>query len=316
MSEETPKEVQAPAAAKPWLLYGMIAAIVGFVALSVYLWTALNKKSTDFNELSDLLAQTLVESRQTQDTLSATAADLASLRSEHEALQVQYDELVGQNTDLAELAALNESQKFVLADTLNWIARRTGFTDPLLAVEAYEATLPEPSEYPNGCEPMSAERYVHWAAPISTMFVASPIKVGWSPYVGWSIRENVVFGPGEFFDAPGFVGSRGYEIRYPLTGSFPLQELHTTINVFDYEVGQREGIPDGATHEIALNCNVVGYLRDESATSEDRGMILYFNIGGYESNIKLKFFDGESSMAIEYMATAANVVIGQLTSGL
>lgn len=316
MSEETRKETQAPAKSRPLLLYGLIIVSILLASLSVYLWFSLDKKKQEFEELSTLLTQTLVTSQQTKDELDASHVQIAALEGAQEVLEGERDQLADENAAAAELASLNESQKFVLADALNWIARRAGFTDPLLAIEAYAATVTEPVEYPAGCQPISHERYVHWAAPISTLFVATPGKMGWPSNVGWSIRENVVFGPGEFFDAPGFVGSRGYEIRYPLTGSFPLQELHTTINVFDYEVDAREGIPEEATQAVALNCNVTGYLVDESATAEDRGMVLYFNIGGFESNVKLKFFDGEPGDAVGYLTTAANVVIDQLTSGL
>jgi hypothetical protein len=316
MSEQTPQEPQVQPKQVPWLLYGLGAASVLFLVLSIYLWLSLNDKTRSFNELSDLLAQTLVVSQQTQDSLDATSAQLTTLQGEHQTLQAERDQLAVQSAEFAALASLNESQKFVFADGLNWTARQLGYTDPLLAIEAYNATLTEPVAVPNSCIPMSSDRYEHWASPLSTLLVASPGKMGWPTYVGWSIRENVVFGPGEHFDAPGFVGSRGYEIRYPLTGSWPLQELHTTINVYDHEVGHHEGIPDEATQEIALNCNVTGYLRDASATSEDRGMVLYFNIGGFESNIKLKFFDGQTSDGVGYLTRAANLVIDQLTSGL
>jgi hypothetical protein len=289
-------------------VFALIAVLIG---LCVYLGISLLNAQRERDELALSLTDLVVYSQQTNDKLATAEESLTALNQDYQVLQGDLDQLALGKQEVETRASLYQAQRYYLAEALDWLGRQYGYTDPMVAARAYGSAKGQ--ALPASCEAETADRYVRWAAPTSTMFVVTPTKMGWSPYVGWSIRENVVFGPGEHFDAPGFVGSRGYEFRYPLTGTFPLQEIHTTVNVYQQLVSQSEGIPTDAIQQVALHCGVTGYLT--TSTDTDQTKTLFFNIGGFEANVKLKYFPGDISQAITYLTQAANIVIDELVSG-
>ncbi|MEX2160971.1 MAG: hypothetical protein WD751_03570 [Anaerolineales bacterium] len=292
------------------LRIAVFALITILIGLSAFLGISLLNAQRETDELSLSLTDLVVYSQQTNDKLATAEASLTALNQDYQVLQGDLDQLTLEKQEVETRASLYQAQRYYLAEALDWVGRQYGYTDPMVAARAYGSAKGQ--ALPVSCEAETADRYVRWAAPTSTMFVVTPTKMGWSPYVGWSIRENVVFGP-EHVDAPGYVGSRGYEFRYPLMGTLPLQEIHTTINVFQQSVSQSEGIPTDAIQQVALHCGVTGYLT--TSTDRDQTKTLHFNMGGFKANVKLKYFSGDIGQAITYLTQAANIVIDELVSG-
>lgn len=290
-------------------VYGLIGALVVFLALSIFLWISFSNTSKERDNLTQALTELVVFSHQTSDTLAAREADLATLQQEYLALQGERDQLSSEKQQLEETASLYQTQKYFFADALNWIGRLYGYTD--LDTLAFDYSQISHKNLPETCESETVARYEGWSAPSSTMFVVTPDKMGWPNY-GWSIRENVTFGPDHLPD-PGYVGSRGYELRYPLTGTYPLQEVHTTINVYESEVPQDYWSGREAVETVSLNCGVEAFIT--IADDPEKTKTIYFVFGDFGINVKLKYFFGEQSQAFTYLTQAANIVIDGLTAG-
>lgn len=286
-----------------------IAALAILAVLSLFLGIMLLNARADNQELAQTLTDQVIYGQQIRDQLATAQANLTILNQQYQTLQGERDQLTNENQQLQARSSLYQSQNYYLADVLDWFGRQYGYTDPIQLAKAYNEV--KGTSLPLNCEPETADRYVRWAAPTSTMFVVTPKKMGWQN-AGWSIRENVTFGP-DHFDTPGYVGSRGYELRYPLTGSFPLQELHTTINAYETVVPLDFWGEHQAVAIVELNCGVEGTVT--VSTDPDETKTIYFVFGGFAINVKLKYFFGDQDQAIAYLTQAANIIIDELFSG-
>ena len=127
-------------------------------------------------------------------------------------------------------------------------------------------------------------------------FVITPAKLN---YTGdWSIREDVVFGA-EHWDHPGYLGSRGFEFRFegtPSNDSDYLQEIHTTINVYD---SPRPAAPS--------------VLSGPAPNDRDQTVMLEFTLGFYEANIKTKFVS--EAEATRLLPVLVAKVVAELQAG-
>jgi hypothetical protein len=310
------------AAARVWVKSHAQTILIGLVIvlaiIAVFLFIQLDRSRHDLTTATNAMAFLLDHNKaleqqltDTQQTLADTQANLASSEESNRSLEDELAAVTDQRDEASARAELYQEQKFFEAEVMYWIGRQFGYTDlEDLTLSYSAATGMQP---PQSCEPVTADRYNKWISTTGTIFVASPEKMGWSPYAGWSIRENVVFGP-EHLNAPGYIGSRGFEFRYPLVpGSFPLQEVHTTINAFDKDLDENYWqITDGIA-AIDLNCGATGTIT--VATDTDETKTIYFVLENFAVNVKLKYFYNNLPEAERILTQAANVVIAGLTGG-
>lgn len=244
-----------------------------------------------------------------QSQLTVTESDLAAQRRENEGLQEDVSLITAEKEGIETLTALYREQKYYLADALDWVGSQYGYDDIGEALRTY--ALSAEQDFPKDCVVIPANRYLKWQSIDSTLFVVTPEKMGLSPYTYWSIRENVVFGPSHR-DIPGYLGSRGYEFRYPLVlGSRFQQEVHTTLDIYDFEIEKTARPPGQFQEMVELDCGIPGYVTvsdDDAQTTK-----ISFVLGDFAANVKLKY-EYDLPRAISLLKQAANVVIGELTS--
>jgi hypothetical protein len=291
------------------LLIGLGLLLVAAIGVSIFLGVNLSKVGAERDALVTSLSEVLAYSSDRDQRLAERESELANLKGAYSALEHERANLASALDVSQTQADLYRAQKFFFADELAWLGQQFGYSDIQTMSMDYEQL--SGIHAPQSCEPEPIDRYLQWSPPTSTMYVVTPRKMGWPNY-GWTIRENVTFGP-EHLSDPGYVGSRGYELRYPLTGSFPLQEIHTTINVYDANVALDYWSGKGSVEDVPLNCGIIGQL--QIAGDVDNTKTIYFTLGGYAANVKLKYFYGELSEAAAYLAGAANIVIDGLTGG-
>jgi hypothetical protein len=308
VQKSVPAKVSEQSKTKTQLI-ALSAALALFVVVTIVLGFTLSNVSAERDALITSLADLLQYSNQQDQILANTTEELALLNQAHAQLEEEKASVDTALADSQSLAAQYQAQKFFFADELDWLGRLYGYTDLETLTTDYTSALGV--QPPESCEAEPTERYVRWSPTISTMFVATPEKMGWPNY-GWTIRENVTFGS-DHLDEEGYIGSRGYELRYPLTGTWPLQELHTTINVYEHDVSPDYWSTDGAVETIELRCSTSGtYVVFDDV---DETKVIYFTLGPYAVNVKLKYFYGEQADAFAYLEQAANVVIAGLTGG-
>lgn len=304
---------------------GLVMAILGILLLSVAFVLTTNHLRAELtlaqsqNLFLNGYVQELggdLETTQTElDGLEAEYAALTQryldLESEHSGLKADYITLTTAQQASVAQAELYQSQKYYLTEVVDWLGRAYASSDFERALQLYQASSGLAA--PHGCEPVTPDRYLRWGTPPrSTMYVATPAKLGWSPYTFWSVREDVVFGP-EHRDFPGYLGSRGYEFRYPLIpGSRFQQEIHTTINVYDHLVDPPSQHESLAVAVVELACGVTGYIRESG--DADNTILIYFAVGNYDANVKIKF-DPDLEHAMPILVQGANLVINELTNG-
>lgn len=282
--------------------------LVSLVALSVFLGLSLKGSETELQGAVESLDYLIIRSDVLTSDLAAAEAEIVELRAEIVSLEAEAEELIVGQQAFESQAQLYRSQKYYLADVLAWFGRNYGLVDVEHMVRTYQASSGQ--GLPESCEVSPAERYLRWAATNSQMFVVTPDKMGWTMFTNWSVRENVVFGPDHFPDEVGYVGSRGYEFRYPLViGGSPQAEVHTTINVFDYVVDRV--IADQTATAVELHCGVMAYY---TSNPTDNSSIIKFIVGDFDINIKLKYFS-DFDQALLLLTQAANLVVDELTSG-
>ncbi len=304
---------------------GLIAAIVGILLLSVaFVLTANSLRS----QLILAQSQNLFLNDYVQDLsaqLGTAEADLAGLESDYAALSQRYLDLENEHSGLKEeyrvlvadweaataRAQLYQDQKFYLTEVVDWLGRGYASAGFERALQLYQTSSGLAA--PHGCEPVAPDRYLRWGTtPRSTMYVATPAKLGWNPNVFWSVREDVVFGP-EHRDFAGYLGSRGYEFRYPLIpGTRFQQEVHTTINIYDHLMPPPTQHESAAVAVVQLACGVTGYIRESG--DADNTILIYFAVGNYDANVKIKF-DPDLDHAMPILVQGANTVIMELTNG-
>lgn len=306
---------------------GLMAAILGILILSIaFVYTVNNLRAElalvqaqnlFLNEYVQELGTNLKQTETVLDSLETEQAALAQrymdLESEHSGLKAEYIVLTAAQVASEERAELYQSQKYYLAEVVDWLGRLYAGATLERALEMYERNTGLVA--PHGCEPVTPDRYLRWGTlPRSTMYVATPAKLGWNPYSYWSVREDVVFGP-EHRNLPGYLGSRGYEFRYPLIpGARFQQEIHTTINVYDYLVEPRHAYTSLAVAVVELACGITGYIQDSVDGDADNTFRINFTVGNYDANVKIKHTsDLESAMPI--LIGSANIVIEELTNG-
>ena len=278
---------------------------------SIYLFSTLGETRTRLEQAEETLVFILDYSKEKDLQLDTANEGLAQSREENQGLNDQIAQLNIEKDEAETRAALYKAQKYYFLDTLNWIGKQFGYQDVGQMARVYSSS--SGLTPPQTCEIETAERYQHWVSTTSTLFVASPVKIGLSNYAGWSLRENVVFGP-EHFDQPGYIGSRGYELRYPLIpGTWPMQEIHTTINAYENPVEEDYWQVENYDSVVDLNCGIKGYIKIDDDVDETK--TIYFLIGDFAANVKLKYFYNDLPGALSYLTLAANAVIADLTAG-
>jgi hypothetical protein len=291
------------------IIASLAAALLLTIGLSIALNNRKNHLETALLESEGVRAYLMDYTRELSDQLDQAHADYGRLTQEYQQLEENKNQIVTERDAIKARGELFLAQKYYLADVLDWLGTRYGYADIEQMARAYG--LSTGTEMPRNCEVVTYDRYLRWASTQSKMFVVTPEKMGWTPFT--SIRENVVFGS-DHNDKPGYVGSRGYEFRYPLVvGTYPWQEVHTTLNVFEFEVEKREQNPDQVISTVELDCGVHGYVYvsdDDAQTTR-----MEFVLGDFSGNVKLKYDYQDIDQTIALLTQAANVVIRELTSG-
>lgn len=270
-----------------------------------YLFAQVGEISAELENTRSALSQIEIE-------YASLSARYTELDDQHSSLQTNFDTVSEALAAEQERLGVTREQKYYLADVVDWLGRGYLYLDLDKVLRLY--TSRTGLNPPRTCEPVDPARYLRWGAQSnSSMYVITPEKIGWNPYVYWSVRENVVFGP-DHWDHEGYVGSRGYEFRYPLIpGTRFQQEVHTTINVYEHQVSV-DVIPFDRAEmlEVELECGVIGYIH--ATDDADLTKTIYFPFGYYDVNVKLKF-DDDLDRAIPVLTQAANLVIMDLTNG-
>jgi hypothetical protein len=290
------------------LTIGLGIVVVSLIGLSAYLAVSLRDTQAELQGAVESLEVLLARSEILESDLTTAHAEIGSLQTEIVSLEGEAAQIEAEKQGVETQAQLYMSQKYYLADVLAWFGRNYGLVDVEHMVRSYQVSTG--LGLPETCEVSAFDRYVRWAATNSQMFVVTPDKMGWTTYTNWSVRENVVFGAEHLPEENGYVGSRGFEFRYPLVvGGSPQAEVHTTINVFDYVV-DRPIAGEGDT-PVELKCGVMAYF---TPNPTDNSSIIKFIVGDFDINIKLKYFS-DYDQALVLLTQAANIVVDELTSG-
>ena len=291
------------------IIASLVVALLLTAGFSIVLNSRKIKLEAELLESEGVRAYLMDYTRELSDQLDLAHADYARLSQEYQQLEENKNEIIAERDEIKARGELFLTQKYYLADVLDWVGTRYGYTDIEQIARAYG--LYSGTEVPRSCDVVTYDRYLRWVSTRSKMFVVTPEKMGWTPLT--SIRENVVFGP-DHFDQPGYVGSRGYEFRYPLVvGTFPWQEIHTTINVYDLEIEKAAADVSQLVATVDLDCGVTGYIYVDDDPDETK--TIYFTLGNFDANVKLKYDYEDLDQTGEILIQAANKVIGELTSG-
>ena len=291
------------------IIASLAAALLLTSGLSIALNNRKNQLESALLESEGVRTYLMDYTRELSDQLDQAQADYGRLTQEYQQLEENKNQIVTERDAIKARGELFLAQKYYLADVLDWLGTRYGYADIEQMARAYG--LFSGTELPKSCEVVTYDRYLRWASTRSTIFVATPVKLGWQPYN--SVRENVAFGPDHWADQPGYVGSRGYEFRYPfIPGTYPWQEVHTTINVYEFEVEENIPPAEEIVQTVELECGYTGYITvfDEAAQTKK----LSFSLGDFSGDIKLKYFT-DLDQAVLVLTEAANIVIRELTSG-
>ena len=285
--------------------------VIALAASSFYLLRTLDATRIQLGQAGEDLTFILAYSKDKEAQLNIANEDLAQSRLENQGLNDQIVQLNAEKGEAEAQAALYRAQKYFFLDALDWVGKQYGYLDVEQMARLY--SLSSGQNLPRNCEIESPERYEHWVSTRSTIFVVSPVKIGLSNYAWWSLRENVLFGP-DHFDEPGYIGSRGYELRYPLApGTWPLQEIHTTINVYEDPVAENYWKLENYETVVDLNCGTKGYITVDNDVDETK--TIYFLLGDFAANVKLKYYYNDFTGAVSFLTVAANAVIDDLTAG-
>lgn len=303
-------------------------ATVAVIGIGVYLWFVWQKAEARKQEVVGAVANLLVINQNLNQNLNSLQDSLSSLQNDYQDLVSEKDQFNQEINQLDTETNLLRSQKYYLADVLDWYNRK--YLDPRPPIYCLNVGVPCPSSsgagdigymvntyaeatgnpIPQTCEFAPADRYEKWASLQSRMYEITPEKMGWAPFN--SVFTNILFGPDHEPEAPGYVGSLGYEIRYPLViGSWPFQEIHTTVNV--YTVEQNLKLKESAVQTVELDCGVQAQIflfKDGPATKQ-----IVFAFGTVNADVKLKNFHKDVSEAIPILMQAANVIIHDFTLG-
>lgn len=286
----------------------MAILLVMAIGLSVFLWSSWQKAEASLQTGTEAITNLIQINRDLDGQLSSSESELSELGGEYKSLGLQKDQLIDEKGNLQDTVALLQSQKFYLADVLDWYDQQYIYRDIGYVVDSYsKATGNQP---PQTCEFATADRYQRWASLTSRMYEVTPEKMGWTPYT-W-IRTNVLFGSDHRPELPDYVGSLGYELRYPLVpGSWPFQEVHTTIDVFT--VAHESTATGTAAQVVDLACGIKGYiyLSDDDAQTKR----IDFHFGTISANVKFKYFYKDLNEAVPLLTQAANLIIHDFTIG-
>lgn len=314
---------------KSKILVGILAlATLLVLGLSGYFWSSWQNAATSKQGGVEAIANLLTVNQNLSQRLSSLQENLAALQSEVQTLAQEKDQLDQEIIEIETEVNLLRSQKYYLADVLDWYNQqylyprpplnclditlscpnRTGARDVGYMADAYAKATGNP--IPQSCEVASADRFLRWASLQSRMYEVTPEKMGWVSFS--SVFTNILFGPDHAPDQPGYLGSLGYELRYPLVpGTWPFQELHTTINA--YSVEQNSEPKDGVLQTVELDCGIQGTVYQASKVDETKQIV--FDFGTINANVKLKYFYKDLSEAIPILIQAANVIIHDFTIG-
>jgi cell division protein FtsB len=283
-------------------------AVILAIGANVFLWSAWQKAKVTLQTGAEVITNLMQINQDLSAQLSTLRADSNALEDETQALRLEIDQIETETDSLHDQADLNQSQKYYLADALDWYSQQYIFRDIGYLVDKFAVSTGNAP--PASCEIAGPDRYQRWASTTSRMYEVTPEKMGWTPYK-W-IRENVLFGSDHQADEPNYIGSLGYEWRYPLVaGSWPFQEVHTTINVYTDE--PKSESTENAVQSVGLDCEIQGAIfvaNDDAQTKR-----IDFGFGTISANIKLKYFYGDLNEAVPLLIQAANVVIHDFTFG-
>lgn len=290
----------------------LIVALILMTVATVLLTLETNRLERALLESGGMVSYLMDYSQEVNHDLASVESDLARLDEEYQKLQDEKIQVVAEKNKIETQAGLYRDQKYYFADVLDWVGTRFGYSDIGQMVRAY--ALATGQEAPGNCDVISPDRYLRWTSTRSMMFVVTPEKMGWSPYTYWSIRENVVFGPEHRPDIGGYLGSRGYEFRYPLiVGTWPLQEVHTTLDVYELVVEESVQAPAQFVEMVDLDCGIAGYIT--ISDDIDQTKTIYFTLGDFAANVKLKYDYEDVDQVVPLLTQAANIVIADLTNG-
>lgn len=309
------------------LLVILALATLFVLGLSGYFWSSWQNAETSKQGGIEAITNLLIVNQNLSQRLNSLQENLAALQSEVQTLVQEKDQLDQEIIEIERVVNLLRSQKYYLADVLDWYNQqylyprpplnclditlpcpnRTGARDVGYMADAYAKATGNP--IPQSCEIASADRFLRWASQQSRMYEVTPEKMGWIPFS--SVFTNILFGPDHAPDQPGYLGSLGYELRYPLVpGTWPFQELHTTINAFSVEPILE---PNNGLQTVELDCGIQGYIYQGANVDETKQIV--FDFGTINANVKLKYFYKDLSEAIPILTQAANVIIHDFTIG-